>query len=80
MKKIRISEENFFQSLGWGAWGPKREKRREKILFFFQKGERRDIKSVVLKKVTFFLFSHQNVIVRERNDAFLYLSRETVSV
>jgi len=83
MKKF-VSRRRIFSSLD-GVWGgEKREERRE--FFFclrkhdsFKRREERERDEVVLKKVIFCLFS-QNVIVRERNDAFLCLSRETVSV
>ena len=44
----------------------------------FQKERKRE--SVRAQKSYFFSLLSQNVIVRERNDAFLCLSRETVSV
>jgi hypothetical protein len=66
----------------WGREKRREEKRREKFFCLetqLLSKRRGELYKVALKKVIFFS-SLINVIVRERNDTFLYLSRETVSV
>jgi hypothetical protein len=84
MKKF-VSRRRIFSSLD-GVFGAERKEKREENFFLpgntrlFQKERReRERDEVVLKKVIFCLFS-QNVIVRERNDTFQPLSRNSLGI
>jgi len=74
-----------FVSPGGEFFSRTREERRENFFFGLEttRSKRRELRERVCvrsKELLFFSPLSQNVIVRERNDAFLCLSRETVSV